>query len=222
MTEDYTPAADAESQAIAVTGLGTLIGELKWKLPGCDDLEIRKTLGEVFREFCRTTSALTWERSFPITQELLHLRVGIPFSCIADSLASVALGGREVCSRNYTFSNDGASVHFHFSRDWLESVLTDDDQHRRHRLNMKLVLVPMVGAESAPTQFMQAHSEAFVAGALARLTAMQGKPWHSPSVSALNADTYSNLCSVATLRQMHDGGATGNIPNSCKIRRLPL
>jgi hypothetical protein len=217
---EYIPAIEAESVAEPVTGLATLVDEMKWQLPGCDDLEIRKSLSSVFRDFCRGTSALTFKRSFDVGHDLLDLRIGIPYSAVAERLSGVTLGGKPVFERNYRFHNEGASVRLFFRKEWVDGVLEDDSA--KHRVQVQCVLVPMAGAESAPTWFFQRYADAFVAGALSRLMAMEGRAWFSQTGATRNANIYNDLCSAAALRQMRDGGETGDIPTTCRMRRLPI
>ena len=54
-----------------LASVSELAENLVYRLPGCADIAVRKTIREVYREFCRETQCLTAERRIPMEKGVL-------------------------------------------------------------------------------------------------------------------------------------------------------
>ncbi len=186
-------------ETTSFTRLADLADNLVYRLPGCDHLTIRKTLQEVFREYCRETKCFQFvhhvdlgpgEASFGVSPLLpndvmgeirevrcdrVKLRIGIDCFVEGASPAVVVL-----------------------SRRFMPSA---DDPEAKVRISVLAVEYPSIGSEDVPESFVDAHGDAIVSGVMSRLCSMQNKPWSDPQVAMAELARYQSAKSEARMRR---------------------
>lgn len=171
--------------------LASLAEDIVFRLPGCTDLMIRKTLESVYRDFCRKTCALVTRRCFEIT----HGRVGYLVSavlsdCSIDCVRKVEVDGREV---DFPIGNDC-------------TIFVDERflplEGETRKMVVETVEMPNVGAEYAPRWFLRKYGDAIVSGVMANLCLMTGRTWSDPQVAAVEAAKYASAMTEARVRSV--------------------
>lgn len=194
MSEDFHEEATAPEYG----NLAALAEDLIYRLPGCDDTMVRKTIRDVYRDFCRRTCVLRTKQKIEVvhgeTDYALH--AVHPF-CSIDTVTDVELDGRSVDVEGYDFCGGD------FIR--LERRLLPSRCEKPRLLEVTCVEIPNIGAEHASHHFINRYGDAIVSGVLMRLMAMSGKAWSDEAQAALNARLYENALTEHRVKY-HAGG----------------
>lgn len=192
MTNSFdNDAAEADYETLA-----SLAQDLVYRLPGCTDLMVRKTIQEVYRDFCRKTCALTStvkvEMSGCENCRMLHARHS---GCRVDCVTAVRVGCREIPKDEYRVVDGVLHVsNSYLSADGSPVVVSVD-----------CVEIPRLGCETVPADFVEKHGDAIRSGVLARLMSMTGRAWSDQNMAALEMRSYENALTETRSRH-HSGG----------------
>ena len=176
------------------------------QLPGCDDVMIRKSIQEVYREFCRETKCLTAERPIEIEPGRIEYPLFPMFGGVVTDVRAVAIGVQRLRA-GVDFSIVGASpVVVALAPQWVEELpcvpLAEAHIHAAPRI-MRVVQeeVPALNSEETPPGFIEQHGEAICSGVLARLCSMLNRPWSDAQVAAIERTNYENAKSEERMRR---------------------
>lgn len=212
----------SEVEPPELESLADLSENVVYRLNGCDDVTVRKTLQEVAREFVRETQALT------ARQRLEPLGHGIyPVPAL--------FGGRVVEVREVSVPH---GITLRRGVDWdfddaqqppvvrllrpLAKVACGHDGRDEVRFTPGVNIVGEEGVcakveearvvavtvenlgmftENLPRAFLQTHGDAICSGVMARLCSMGQRPWSDPQVAADELRRYENAKSELRMKR---------------------
>lgn len=200
-----------------LASVSELAENIVYRLPGCTDLAVRKTIRDVYREFCRETQCLTAERRINLVNHEAHYPVYAMFGGVVCGVREVRLDNLVLKAwRDYTVVNgcDVVLGRHHVlddRRDCREDGMRDGsfkvdrihtgDVRRRHpELVIVAYEIPKLESEKAPRWFIEKHGEAIVDGVLAELQSMTGRAWSDPAKAAEHRIKYENFKSEERMR----------------------
>lgn len=196
-----------EQEAPELETLAELAENLVFRLRGCDDVMIRKTLQEVYREFCRETKCLAAERVIDIEPGRLDYPLAPAFGGEVTDVRAVAIGAQRL-KPGIDYSTHGARpLVLHLSPRWAQTVprpVPPAEAHIHERPARARVVqeeAPALNSENVPFGFTALHGEAVCSGVLARLCSMSGRAWSDPQVAALERVNYENAKSEERMRR---------------------
>ena len=203
-----------EWEAPDLDSLASLAENLVYRIRGCDDTLLRKTLQEVAREFVADTQCLTSRQTlvpgagglyYPVPvfrgkiadvrevwKDRRLLRKGIDWNWPVGSGLRIAprlVGGCVNRSSSAPAPSD--------SRRYPPSVNMMDAEPSEHKAPASPFVAVVVEHlplffENLPREFLQSHGDAICSGVMARLCSMSGRPWSDPQVAALERTNYEN------------------------------
>ena len=191
----------SEVEPPELESLADLSENVVYRLNGCDDLTVRKTLQEVAREFVRETQALTARQRleplghgiYPVPAlfggRVVEVReVSVPHGMLRP-LATVACGHD---GRDPVRFTPGVNI-----------VGEEDRRTRVEESRIVAVSVEHLGmfTEKLPHDFLQAYGDAICSGVLARLCSMGQRPWSDPQVAADELRRYENAKSELRMKR---------------------
>ncbi len=214
-----------EQEAPELEMLSELAENLVFRLPRCEDVMIRKTIQEVFREFCRETKCLTAERRIELVPGQREYPLFAAFGGVVTDVRSVAMGPHGLRA-GQDYSTFGANpLVLVLSRRWMpppppaipEGMVVPAavpgetppsvplaETHIYEAPRVIRVLqeeVPALNSEKAPRGFIEAHGEAICSGVLARLCSMSGRSWSDPQVAVFEHSNYENAKSELRMKR---------------------
>ena len=177
------------------------------RLPGCDDVMIRKSIQEVYREFCRETKCLTAERPIEIEPGCAEYPVSSMFGGVVTGIRAVAIGVQRL-KHGVDYSTVGTKpLVVVLAPRWVGEELprvplAEAHIHAAPRV-MRIVQeeVPALNSEKTPPGFIEKYGEAICSGVLARLCSMLNRPWSDAQVAALERVNYENAKSEERMRR---------------------
>ena len=193
MGEDF----HEESESPEYGNIAAIAEDLVYRLPGCTDLMVRKTIRDVYRDFCRRTCVLKTRRKIEVVhgKSDYHLHAVHP-GCMIDTVVEVRLNGRVVDVEGFDFCGG----------DFIRLERRDlPEEGEVYELDVTCIEVPEIGSEVAPRLFVNRYGDAIVSGVLMRLMAMVGKPWSDEVQAAQNARLYENAL-TENRAKYHAGG----------------
>lgn len=162
-----------EMEAREVETLASLAEDIVFRLPGCTDLMVRKTIQSVYRDFCKKTSVLVTHRKIDIVNGVAHYGVApLLRGCVVGCIRSARIRHRDIVPN---LMPDGTVV---VDRRFLP---VDDE---RIPMFLEVVEIPGVGCEEAPKWFIDKYGDTIVSGVLGQLMSMTGRAWSDPQVAA--------------------------------------
>jgi len=205
--------------------LSELAENLVFRLRGCDDVMIRKTLQEVYREFCRETKCLTAERMIEIVPGQFNYPLVPVLGEVVTDVRAVAIGTQRL-SPGFDYSTQWVGrLMLHLSPRWIPPpppivldgmivpVSVPGEQPpsvplaERHIHAAPVFAravqeeVPALNSEKVPRFFIALHGEAICSGVLARLFAMTGRAWSDPQQAAIERANYEGAKSELRMRR---------------------
>lgn len=177
--------------------IAELAENVVYRVPGCDDLMVRKTLQEVYRDFCRRSCALRTVRRIKSNTATLPIAAMIP-DCDVMTIAGVAANGHRL-EENRHYNISPCHIELRTSHDWVDEC----------EYEVLQVEMPKMGAERAPREFISLYGEFIVSGTLMRLMRMTGKAWSDPQQAQDEAIKYENGLTGARLAY-YKGSAYAN------------
>lgn len=201
-----------EQEAPELVTIAELAENLIYRLPGCADITVRKTIQEVYREFCRETKCLMADRVFEVIDGQTDYPVGSMFGGIVGEIREVSLDGMVLkLGRDYR-AIEGMSPIVVLDRRYVE--IPDNVPPTEEYLYSipKAVRVcateyPKMNSELAPSWFVEKHGDAVCSGVMARLCSMQGRPWTDIQTASDERIRYENYKSEARMfKEVPAGG----------------
>ena len=150
-----------------------LAANLVYRLPGCDDVLIRRALREAYVEFCRLANALVTEQTIELEKGETDYPVT---SCTPDCRVECV---RRVCIRHHVLREGldyGVAAGIPPTIRIRERLLPERDGDERTLL-VQCLEMPNSGSERIPRWFVRKYGDAICAGALVRLYSMSEKRW---------------------------------------------
>ncbi len=202
--------------------LADLSENVVYRLNGCDDLTVRKTLQEVAREFVRETQALT---SRQMLESLGHGVYPVPalFGGRVVEVREVSVPHGRKLRRGVDWDFDDAQQPLvvrllrplatvaggHDGRDpvrftpGVNIVGEETSQTQAEEARVVAVSVEHLGmfTEKLPRAFLQTHGDAICSGVMARLCSMVQRPWTDPQVAADELRRYENAKSELRMKR---------------------
>ena len=204
-----------EQDSPEIASLAELAENIVYRLPGCADVVVRKTLREVYREFCRETKCLTAECRIPLEKGVCVYPVPTAFGGTVESVRSVAVDDRELVERrDYRLDHanrvfllrDYANVPSDGAYDGIEDgsfrvdrIHTGEAHVRPSFLRVTFVEQPRMESEKTPRWFVERHGDAIVDGVLAKLS-------KDERLAAESRLLYENAKSEERMRREYPGG----------------
>lgn len=177
--------------------LANIAENLVYRLPGCTDVMIRKTIASVYRDFCKRTCVLKWRRRIELSRDQRCYSVcSRSDGFIVDCVIGVTFeNGRELCEGEYSLHDGKIS--------FPERVLPVCGEIRT--VEVEFVEIPKFGSEKIPRDLLNKYGDAIASGVLMQLMSMTGRPWSDPQQAALEARLYENALTEFRVRH-HSGG----------------
>lgn len=196
-----------EQEAPELEMLSELAENLVYRLPRCEEVMVRKTIQEVFREFCRETKCLTADRMVEVEPGRLDYPLPPMFGGVVSGVRAVAVGVQRL-KAGIDYATHGARpLVLHLSPRWVPPrdapAVPPQEAHIHMGPPLVRVLqeeIPSLNSERVPRGFIDLHGEAICSGVLARLCAMSGRSWSDPQVAALERANYENAKSETRMR----------------------
>lgn len=191
-TLEYVDALDENATPVAVRDLGSLADDMVYRLPGCDDVMVRKTLQAACREFCEKTAALRFRIPVPFEPGRRAYPVVAPFDCHVKAVRDMRFF-HEWTETTALGNEVERRVLLPADRKWrvdpgpvvvFAGAIAEEDLASRTGFVAEVDCVPGLNCEDLPEPFLDRHGAAIVSGALARLFAMQNRPWSDPAQAA--------------------------------------
>jgi len=186
--------------------ISELAENLVLRLRGCDDVMIRKTIQDVYREFCRETKCLTAECKIDIEPGRAEYPLFPVFGGIVTNVRAVAIGFQRLFA-GADYSTHGASpmvlvVAPRWTGEIPDSVPPAEAHIHRAPRFMRVVQeeVPALNSENTPHGFIEQHGEAICSGVMARLCAMTGRAWSDANIAEMERINYENAKSEERMR----------------------
>ena len=200
---------DTEQEQVEYGSLASLSEDLVYRLPGCSDLMVRKTLQEVYRDFCSRSWCLSFTESGETPEDgayYIPRRIGS-----LSHVAEVSVGRRVLeQGRDWTLSRTPSPVvflrlrpcrAFHQTHPRHPEVEEDCMRHgcraERERVRVKWVEIPGIGCERCPGWFLERHGDAICHGVLAKLMSMTGRAWSDQAQASSELVQYENAVNFA-------------------------
>lgn len=203
-------------------------------LPECNDVILRKTLQETYRDFCKRSAALRTWRKIPLDPRLAHYPISPVLSGEIDCVTQVRWPHGVEMTRRWRVEGDPPELHFlggfphHFFVSHPDVAIVQDRVNvgslpveigpgREHPCSVwsiwvETVEVPALNEERAPKPFLRRYGDALVDGALARLYSMSGRPWSDGEQARARAVSYQNAVSEARQRALRGSSAANPGP----------
>lgn len=195
---------DNEYETPEIDKLSSLAENLVYLLPGCTDLMVRKTLQEVYRDFCRRSCCLRGRRRFELHHGDGVLAVSPIYGGFVDCVTSVKYNRMTLDTRDYDVIG-GATTKVAIRK----SLVPRCEEHCHPHVEISFVESPMLNSEDVPAWFIQRHGEDVCAGVLAKLMSMTGKAWSDAQQAQMNRIVYENAVSSARI-SFYAGGESSD------------
>lgn len=200
---------DDEIEEREVGTLASLAEDIVFRLPGCTDVMIRKTISSVYRDFCRRTSALVTRRKVDLVRGVTHYGVSpLLRGCVVDCVRSATVRHRDI---RPTVMSDGTVV---VDRRFLPV----DDKHIP--MFLEVVEMPGIGCEEAPQWFIDKYGDVIVSGVLGQLMSMTGRAWSDPQVASDERMKFNSALTEARTRSCTGGQMSAGKLNFIKRGNL--
>jgi len=180
---------DSELETPEMETLASLAENIVYRLPGCSDIMIRKTIRDVYRDFCRRSCCLCGRRQFKISHADKIIPVPSEYGYV-DSVSEVRLNGRVLIGGRDYMVLGGSPVMIEIS----DRILPREgvEEENLPLLDIVSVQIPRLESESSPRWFIEKYGEYIVSGVLSRIMAMSGKAWSDQPQSKIELLRYEN------------------------------
>lgn len=184
--------------------LAGLAENLVYRLPGCMDVMVRKTLQETYRDFCRRSCCLRVRRQFKVSPDDHTLPLVPVVGGMVDSVADISCNRRAlVKGRDYEVLHGLVSLRRHV-------VPKEGTEERFYPIvSFNQVEIPAIGQETAPKWFLAKYGDSICSGVLSRLMSMSGKAWSDPSQAQSETIRYENAVCEARI-SYYNGSENGD------------
>lgn len=178
--------------------LAKLAENLVYRLPGCSDLMILKTLREVYRDFVRRSCCLRTTRRILLEEGVRMYPVEPVYGQEVDTIVDVRLDSpRRRAIEFEAVDGDAPCIvipeRFVPNGGEDEYILVTVDE------------LPSLESDKAPKWFIQKHGHSVCDGVMARLAIMANKPWSDPQAAQQYRLSYENAVGAAYLSSLGGG-----------------
>lgn len=191
--------------------IAELAENLIYRLPGCSDIMVRKTIQEVYREFCRETKCLTAGRIYDLLAGTTEYPVGATCGGVVGEVREVFIDNRKLTQGRDYDAIDGICPLVRLAPRFVDFTETDAEstsptiapspwgvaEEHVHSAVRKLLIIateyPKMNSEQTPHWFIEKHGDAICSGVLARLMAMTGKAWSDAQQASDERMRYENF-----------------------------
>ena len=206
-----------EQETPELVAIAELAENIVYRVPGCLDIMVRKTIRDIYREFCRETKCLTADRVLKVEDGRAEYPVSAFYGGVVGEIREVLLEKvRLMRGRDYKVI-DGTCPMVVLDRRYLsfpDHEIPEGEHPARRRiyaaeerivhrhprmLRIKATEIPKIGSELAPQWFIDKHGDSVVSGVLARLCAMTGRAWSDAQVAGDERIRYENAKSEARM-----------------------
>lgn len=201
---------DEQVETVSFATLANLAEDVVFRLPGCSDLMVRKTLQSVYRDFCRRSLCLLTMRRLSLEPNVQYYPVIPVYGQLVDSVVKVEIGGTGPRAHALRQGVDYKVVDGSEVRILLMRHILPKDEMTETFLNVSAVEMPSLDSETVPAWFIQKHGAAVVAGTLASLLGIANRPWSDPQSAVQERRAYENM--VAEARLSYYGGGQFGTP----------
>ncbi len=191
-----------ELESPDLASVSELAENIVYRLPGCTDLMVRKTIREVFREFCGETKCLAAERVIELESGTALYHVCPMFSGVVTYILSVRIDGR-LLKPGFDYYFFGDRIELMDGNVWEASTRNEPSAENANppKMVVMAVEIPRMESEKAPRWFVEKYGDAIVNGALARLMSMTGKAWTDSAKAAESRMIYENFKSECRMKR---------------------
>ena len=180
--------------------VSSLAENIVYRLPGCSDTMIRKSLVETYKDFCRRSGAMrTWRKVDYDCRESGTITVFPVVGGMIDCVTRVVYWrGRFVHDvKSWSVFGDPPTVSLANCHD---EFLFSGEHGSKFWLWIETTEVPALGDDRVPKTFLHRYGDAIVNGTLARLLSMTNKMWSDPEQARQNGIAYENAVADARMR----------------------
>lgn len=180
--------------------LANIAENLVYRLPGCTDVMIRKTIASVYRDFCKRTCVIKTRRRICIEHgKHRYPLVAVVQDCVIDCICDITReNGAPFDGRGGEYSIEGS-----------DTIMLPDrllpNEGEKSLIEVTCIEIPKLSSERAPQLFIERYGDAIESGVLMKLMIMSGRPWSDPQQAAQEARAYENALTETRVRY-HGGG----------------
>ena len=201
---------EQEQVAQDLHSIPMLAENMVYRLPGADNVAVRKALLSAYRDFCRLSSCYCHRLEIELERDEREYPVpSLVSETFVDSITEVRLNGRKlIAPRDYTIAGGTTKVILlacHLVPEWSFRP------HFRGKLVITSIDQPKHGSEKAPRWFFDKYGEAVVAGALVKLFSQTGKAWSDAEQARQEQIRWENFLTDTRFRTVYTlDGASGS------------
>lgn len=219
---------DKEIEVKDFDTIANIAEDLVYRLPGCTDMMVRKTLQNTYREFAKASCVFKTVRHLPIVGKECHFGPTLP-DMYVDAVVDVRLAERKLIEKlDYVIVNNSLisllgmpNFDMGDGDEALKFIVDAADVPKEfHKggvpaLDIVCVEVPRHGSESAPSWFLEKFHDAIASGALYHLFSMKNKPWSDEAQAIVEKDAYNGFMNEARVRYVSGSQfGSGNLGNA--------
>lgn len=182
--------------------ISDLAGNIVYRLPGVSDVMVRKTLQVAYADFARLSCCfVSWQDIFTKECETQYPVGAMIPGMHVSSVSEVRIDGRKLeHGRDYLITQQTGINPLVVLR---AHAMSADPRI----LSVRAVEQPHYNSERAPRWFIEKYGEAVVAGTLAKLCGMKGRPWFDEETARQELVRYENFCTTARVNSFSADGS---------------
>ena len=197
----------------SASSIADLGEKMLYRIPGCSDEEVRRTLQTAYSDFCRLSLCYRNTQTIDMEAgETMYPIAAYTPDCFVDSVTDVRIDGRALTVGRDCFLTPGTAVILTIDSRFVPDKPTETQLAARPELsNFKMpklyvstIELPKLNAERAPRWFFDKYGEAVVSGALVKLFGMANKPWTDGVQAQHELVRWENYLTDARIRGVSD------------------
>lgn len=198
------------TKPVKTMNLSVLAEQCIYRLPGCSDLMLRKELQKTIIEMCEMTSVMTFPISFEVQPLEDKYYIALPFDLVLCRIDSVYTNHPE---RSKVNPEDFEIIWEPVPQIKMKRIYTQEEMNliengalkEPFEITVMVNAMPALGADDYPETFLRRWQSTIIAGTLARLFSMTGRPWSDPNAAAIEANSYNNGLNDIAVRRITQG-----------------
>ena len=181
--------------------VAALAENVVYRLPGVADVMVRKMLQVAYADFARLSCCfVSWQDICTKECETQYLVGAMIPGMHVSSVSEVRIDGRKLeYGRDYLITQLGINP--------LVVLRANAMSADPRILSVRAVEHPHYNSERAPRWFIEKYGEAVVAGTLAKLCGMKGRPWIDDETARQEFVRYENFCTTARVNSFSTDGS---------------
>lgn len=193
-------ALNERARPLQPRSLSALAEDMIYRLPGASDLAVRKELQRAARQFCQETAVMGCHILVRAEERRYRYALYPPMAARVSMVRGVTYLGRDVPGNAYRISRKHLDA-ISFDETWLDSAFRQSDDGEVNVV-VHAALVPELGAEDFPEEFLEQWGDAIVAAAMWRLAGTQGVAWSNPGLAQMEFERYRSFVTDATMERL--------------------